>query len=98
MAKTEEYLSYIEDSLKLDDGSTDQIHTRLIRIWARLSEYLYYSDVTFEKFNREMGYDHFDIEGASTDDYEEDEVEAEKQSDEEDEIESREESEKEEDE
>lgn len=65
MNKTEEYLSYIEDSLKLDDGSSDEIHKRLIKIWARLSEYLYYSDVTFEKFNREMGYDHFDLDNES---------------------------------
>ena len=60
MNKTVEYLSYIEDSLKLEDGSSEEMHKRLIKIWARLSEYLYYSDVTFEKFNREMGYDHFD--------------------------------------
>jgi hypothetical protein len=71
MNKTEEYLSFIEDSLKLCDGSMDETHTRLIKIWARLSEYLYYSDVTFEKFNREMGYDHFDYNNHSSSESEE---------------------------
>ena len=77
MDKTEEYLTYIEDSLKLDDGNGDDVHTRLIKIWSRLSEYLYYSDVTFEKFNREMGYDYFESpECLSEEEEEEDSDEA----------------------
>ncbi len=57
MEKTNQYLCYIEDSLKLNDGTSEEINRRLFRIWARLTEYLSYSDVSFEKFIREMGYD-----------------------------------------
>jgi len=81
MNKTEEYLSYIEDSLKLDSGNGEEMHKRLIKIWSRLSEYLYYSDVTFEKFNREMGYDHFYNEDCSSCQEEDDEEKEEEQDD-----------------
>ena len=83
MNKTEQYLSYIEDVLKLSDGSEWETHKRLIKIWSRLSEYLYYSDVTFEKFNREMGYDYYEEDktrnptSEDEDEDEEEDVEAE---------------------
>lgn len=86
MEKTNQYLCYIEDSLKLADGSTEETNRRLYRIWARLTEYLSYSDVSFEKFIREMGYEEQEEENEVEDEVE-DEVEEEEDEEDEDEEE-----------
>lgn len=83
MSKVQNYLKYIEDGLKLQDGSPLEVEKRLFKIWARLSEYLYYSETSFEKFMREMGYseyndideDEFDLNIQDEDEEEDDEEE-----------------------
>jgi len=89
MSKVQNYLTYIEDGLKLQDGSCLDFEKRLFKIWARLSEYLYYSEISFEKFITEMGYseeEEFDLNlDEENESDEEDDRDEENESDEEDE-------------